>query len=371
MKNFTLLYLLFFTCISSTLSQNIEIYVSDGGNFSIPPWQILKFDENGDNPEVFINTNLAWPQDILFLEDQNVVLISNLNSGTIAKFDSSTGAFVGNFASGIGGPTRMKIGPDGLLYVLQWSGNGRVLRYELDGTFLGAFTSTGVTNSIGLDWDNAGNLYVSSYSTDNIRRYNSSGTDMGNFVNSNLVGPTNIVFDDAGNLIVLDYDGDTVKRFDANGNYLGVFISGVDQSEGIDFMPNGDILIGNGGTSAVKRYTSSGVFIEDFVASGSGNLLLPNAVRIRDLSLSVPDFEFEENTVFLKSNVGNKFIIKSDVQSNRASKKVYNIFGALIEQGEITTSLVWDAESASEGLYFIKIELDNGRQLTQKVVVVN
>lgn len=34
----------------------------------------------------------------------------------------------------------MKIGPDSLLYVLQWSGKGTVKRYKLDGTNLGDFT---------------------------------------------------------------------------------------------------------------------------------------------------------------------------------------------------------------------------------------
>ena len=66
---------------STAFCQTTEIYVSDAGNFSSPPWKILKFDENGENPETFINTNLAWPQDIVFLEEQQVVLISNLNTG--------------------------------------------------------------------------------------------------------------------------------------------------------------------------------------------------------------------------------------------------------------------------------------------------
>ena len=61
-------------------ARELEIYVSDAGNFQNPPWQILKFDENGDNPEVFITQNLAWPQDILFLEAQDQVLASRLPS---------------------------------------------------------------------------------------------------------------------------------------------------------------------------------------------------------------------------------------------------------------------------------------------------
>ena len=132
LKNLLLLIISFVLLLASnTFCQIIEVYVSDAGNFSSPPWQILKFDENGENPEVFINSNLAWPQDIVFIEDQDIVLISNLNSGTITKHNSATGAFIENFATGISGPTRMKIGADdSLLYVLQWSGNGRVRRYQ-------------------------------------------------------------------------------------------------------------------------------------------------------------------------------------------------------------------------------------------------
>ena len=97
------------------------------------------------------------------------MLISNLNTGRITKYNSTTGEFIGDFATGIGGPTRMKIGADSLLYVLQWAGNGKVKRYQLDGTFVDDFTSVGVPQSIGIDWDNDGNLYVSSYGADNVQ----------------------------------------------------------------------------------------------------------------------------------------------------------------------------------------------------------
>ena len=81
MKNIYIFITIFLTIFNlSVFSQGFDIYVSDAGNWSNPPWQILKFDENGENPEVFIDNNLAWPQDILFLEDRGIVLISNLNS---------------------------------------------------------------------------------------------------------------------------------------------------------------------------------------------------------------------------------------------------------------------------------------------------
>jgi len=277
------LFICYFLILSATIinAQNIELYVSDGGNYNNPPWQILKFDENGKNPEVFIKEHLAWPQDILFLEYQGIVLISNLNTGKITKYDAKTGKYLGDFATGIGGTTRMKIGPDGLLYVLQWTGNGKVKRYKLDGTFVDDFTETGVRQSIGLDWDSKGNLYVSSYNGNFIKKYSPKGKDLGNFIDKNTVGPTNIVFDKDENLLVLDYKDGSIKKFDIHGKYLGVFISGLKAPEGIDFYPNGNIVVGNGGTKSVKVYTSDGKFIKELVTPSLGGLILPNAVRLR------------------------------------------------------------------------------------------
>ncbi|MEQ9403947.1 MAG: Ig-like domain-containing protein [Cyclobacteriaceae bacterium] len=263
-----------------------EIYVSDAGNFNSPPWQILKYKEDGSDPQVFITEQLGWPQDILFMENEGTVLVSNLNTGNLAKYNAETGVFISNFAIGIGQPTRMKIGPDDLLYVLQWAGNGKVLRYQLDGTPVDEFTDVGVVQSIGLDWDVDGNLYVSSFNDKTVRKFDTSGNDLGLFVNSDLQGPTNIWFDESGVLWVNDWQGNSVKRFDADGNFLGTQISGIGNPEGIDFMDNGNLLIGSssGGNGLVKMYNSSGSFISDLVPSGSGNLIAANAVVIRRIN---------------------------------------------------------------------------------------
>jgi sugar lactone lactonase YvrE len=267
---------------SNLLGQEMAVYVSDAGNFSSPPWQILKYDGNGENPEVFINQNLGWPQDIVFQDAANTVLISNLSSNQITRYNAETGSYIDVFAQVPGGPTRMKIGSDNLLYVLQWNGNGRVLRYQLDGTYVGEFTSVGVSKSIGIDWDSAGNLYVSSYDGDHVRKFDSNGNDQGLFINSNLTGPTNITFDDKGDLLVSDYDGGKVRRFDANGNYVSDFLSSISQAEGIDIFANGNILVGNGNRHSVQMYDSEGKFVKNFVSSRSGGLNTPNAVVIRN-----------------------------------------------------------------------------------------
>lgn len=279
--------LFIFTCAllwaSSAFCQSYEIYVSDGGNFAQPPWQILKFGENGENPEVFITENLDWPHDIVFLEGTDTVLVSNFNSGTINRYNAETGNFIDIFTNDVIAPTRMKIGADNLLYVLQSGGNGRVRRFQLNGTFVDDFTNQGLTRPLGLDWDRQGNLYVSSYDGQLVRRFGPDGIDQGNFVNTNLTGPTNIWFDASGDLLVADYDGGAVRRFNSQGIYQGDFILGLAQTEGVGFLPDGDILLGNGGNSSVKRFTPAGTYIDDIIPSQSANLIQPNAVVVRTL----------------------------------------------------------------------------------------
>ena len=275
---FALAALVWAACLQA---QDYRVYVSDPPNFSLPPWQILKYDRDGRNPEVFIDQRLDWPHDILFLEEAGTVLISNFNSGRVERFDAGTGQHIDTFASGIPGPTRMKIGPDGLLYVLSASANARVKRYQLDGTFVDDFTNFGLPRCLGLAWDERGYLYVSSYDLQIVRVFDLDGVDGGNFVNTHLNGPANIWFDDSGDLLVLDYDAGVVARFDRDGRYQGDFIQGLAQAEGADFLPDGTLLIGNGGTGAVKSFTREGAFIEDFVTSGLGGLSQPAAVVVR------------------------------------------------------------------------------------------
>lgn len=260
-----------------------EIFVSEVENLNDPPWKILRYFADGSYSEVFTDQNLAWPQDIVVLEDQEVVLISNLNTGRITKYDLNTGNYVENFATGIGQPTRMKIGADNLLYVLQWSGDGLVRRYNLDGSFVDNFTSVAIPQSIGMDWDVDGNLYVSSFQNANIRKFDSQGNDLGVFASANLVGPTNIWFDTEGDLLVNDWNAGRVARFSPAGEFIDLIITGLSQPEGVDFLSNGHFLIGNGGPGEVKEYMPDGTFVKDIITSG-GLLKQPNAVIIRNVN---------------------------------------------------------------------------------------
>ena len=373
MKNLNYKVMLFAFLFSTTFfSQNLAVYVSDAANFSSGPWQIAKFDEAGVYQEELISVDdgIVWPQDIVFLDSEEAVLISNLGAGgTISKHHWATGEFIENFAEGLGGPTRMKIGPDGLLYVLQWSNsNNKILRYNLDGTFVDEFTDVGVPQSIGLDWDNQGNLYVSSYNGSSVRKFNgNTGADMGLFISGGLQGPTNIWFEAGGNMIVLSYNGGAIKRYDPDGNFMADLVTGLSGPEGFDFFPNGDLLIGNGGDGSIKRYDSQFNFIENFIEPGI--LLTPNAIVIReDIDLAVP--EYNAKALFVTPSIGNQFYFNSAVVENFKVLSIYNNSGQLVESISTEDTDMWEASKYAEGLYFVAVQ-DDGKKLIQKIIIKN
>lgn len=266
-----------------------EIFVSDVGVDRNGPHQILRYYDDGEFVEVFISDRLSRPQDIVFLEDQGAVLVSNLSSNNINKYNSETGAFIETFANGIGQPTRMDIGPDGYLYVIQWSGDGFVRRYDLDGTFIDNFTDVGVDQSIGIAWDDSGNMYVSSFNDGNnngfVRKFDTNGNDLGLFISSNLNGPTDIWFDSSGNLLINDWSDNRVKMFNSDGGFVRTFISNVQQPEGVAFMDDGTILIGQSGNGSIPQYSSTGSFRQNLVNFGGGGLETPNAVVLRQVNV--------------------------------------------------------------------------------------
>ncbi len=373
-------FLLFANFLFATLiatAQEIEVWVSDAGGFNNPPWFVYKSDFNGDNLTEVMNQSdqIKWPEDIVFLEDENIVLISNITStapaaGYISKHDIDTGVFLGYFAENLSGPTRMEIGPDGYLYVLQWGNtDNRVLRFDLDGTFIDEFTAVGITQSIGLDWDASGNLYVSSYGGSKIFKFDTTGAYQGEFINSGLAGPTNIFFDKSGNgdLIVFNWNSGIIKRFDSDGNFVENLVTGVSQCEGVDFMPNGDILVGVGSDGSVRRYDSDFNFIENFIEGGT--IFTPNAVVIREVPLYVPENELDKN--FINPTFGNRFsVIPSEI--NTIEKIiVFNSLGKKVAEINNNENLFWDASNYSEGVYFIRVISENGGSKTQKVIVKN
>ncbi len=370
MRKFCLSLIILVILSTNLFSQTYYIYVSDAGNFANPPWQILKFDENGENPIIFIDENIQWPQDILFIDNQDIVIISNFSSGTITKHNNLTGEYEGYFATGLSAPTRMKIGPDGLLYVLQWGGNGKVLRYNLEGEFIDVFTNTGVTQSIGIDWDTQGNLYVSSYNGDNVHKFDEDGDFIELFITTDLLGPTDIWFDENGDLLVSDYNGVAVKRFNSNGAYIGDFIQGINKSEGVDFFPNGNILIGNGSTNSVKMFDSEGNYISDLIESGSGGLLNPNAIVIRETNpVTIGSYVEKENVIIIVEKQNNIFQLNSNLDFIVDVIELMDTTGKIMDVINLSQTQELNANNYAKGIYILIGKTNNKIVGYQKIII--
>jgi len=363
---------LFFICLLITVgipvaAQEFYIYVSDAANFNSGDFKIVQFDPNGENPIDYIVDELAWPQDIIFLENEDRVLVSNLGSGRITKHNSRTGAYIEDFATVAGGPTRMKVGADDLLYVLQWSNTvNKILRYQLDGTFVDEFTSTGVQQSIGIDWDDSGDLFVSSFGGAIIQEFDENGMDAGTFIDSNLSGPTNLEIKD-GLVYVLDWNTGKCVRFDAStGEFIDDFITTLQNPEGLAFLPNGHLLIGDNGTNSVREFDADGNDLGEYTSGG--NLLTPNAVVLRDaVFLSVNELSLD--SVFVTPTLGNYFVVNPKIASPYQSIEIYNVLGTIVDKWNLSERTHWNAQDHAEGIYFLVATTPNGQKASQKIVI--
>jgi predicted extracellular nuclease/subtilisin-like proprotein convertase family protein len=115
----------------------------------------------------------------------------------------------------------------------------------------------------------------------------------GNVIDPNFVPNTpvvgtgiNAILSAGGDSILLsDQTGDVVHEFDLDGNYLGVFAPAggvnnaiLDNIRGIALRPNGNLLVtvgGGGNNNAIAEFDTSGNYLGQFIAAGSGGLLSP------------------------------------------------------------------------------------------------
>ena len=166
------------------------------------------------------------------------LLVSSHDTSQILRYDQTTGASLGVFASGGGlfGPGEMTYGPDGNLYVGTADPNNPgvngVIRYNgVTGAFINTFValgSGGLESINGLTFGPDGNLYATSFASDTVKRYNgTTGAFLGNFtLAGTLFGPTDLAFGPDGNLYVGNFNTGDIRRFNGTtGAFINTFTS--------------------------------------------------------------------------------------------------------------------------------------------------
>ncbi len=140
-----------------------ELYVASGGNNGIQYYD----GATGSPLGTFIisgSGGLNSPNELQFDSSNTYLYVVNYASNQILKYDAHSGAFVGVAAStGLSSPRSMKFGSDGLMYVLS-SGNSRIMRFNLNGTYKDDYVPVGSGGWVNNAWHMAfgpdGDLYV-------------------------------------------------------------------------------------------------------------------------------------------------------------------------------------------------------------------
>lgn len=364
---FLLLIALDYTCVAQTA---VEVLVNNRGNNAIQ-----KYDATGQYLGDFISPSsggLNGPEDIIFHPD-GTVLVTGHNNTSIKKYDGKTGSYISDFSKGyqLKKPSKMSIGPDSLIYVTQWDATqNKVVRFDLQGNYVDEFTSIGAPEGLGHVWDKNKNFYISIYGmggNGTVHRFDSAGNDMGVFINSTILqGPTNIWWDTNGDLLVEDWTTGKVQRFDSSGQFKSTFVTGMTNPEGIAFLPDGNMLIGDWGKDAVHLVQPDGTLAGYFCV---GNALAdPNCVKVR-LVPGVNVEEVEQIVFSVTPTIGQKFTIATNNKKN-TRVVVLNSSGQVIEEIQPSATVVWYAQDYPDGLYYIVVSTA-GQTKTEKVFVTN
>jgi len=254
---------------------------------------------------------LQGPHGLAIGLDGNVLVDDGVNS-TVLRYDQITGAILGNFvqpgSGGLFGAAAIVYGPDGNLYVSSGQTHS-IKRYQgTTGLFLGDFVppdSGGLNRPHGLTFGPDGNLYVNSADDDSVMRYDGStgqplpapGKSGADFVDPHSGGLTSpwggLTFGVDGNLYVSSWGTNDVLRYDGTtGDFLGEFAragsGGLSGPHGLSFGPDGNLYVVSQNTNNVLRYDgATGDFLGTFVPA-VGHLDGPTALFFWDTGGNSP-----------------------------------------------------------------------------------
>ncbi|HKY63507.1 MAG TPA: Calx-beta domain-containing protein [bacterium] len=268
---------------------------------------VLRYDgRTGEFIEEFIATGsggLARPDGIDFHPNGNL-LVLDLDLDQILEYNGGNGDFLATF--GPAGPSGdcVVLGPDGNIYACDFS-DDQVFKIAPDGT--GAPFLTGVNGPEGLDFDAAGNIYVSGCNENAVRRFDgATGQLIDVFVapdSGGLSCPVAVLFGPDGNLYVSSLDTNEILRYNGTtGAFIDAFVpagsGGLSAPFGMLFRSDGNLYVASIDTDEILRYNgTTGAFIDAFVTAGSGGLDQPLDMVFfpaGELQFSVANFSVDE-----------------------------------------------------------------------------
>lgn len=380
MKNTALLFALFlFT--SFLQAQNPDIFVTSRNTNSVKRYNGNDGTYLGD----FVDANsggLIQPQEVLF-HSSGDLLVTGIFNAAIKRYDGQTGDYLGDFTSGynLNMPTKTMVGPDGYLYVSQWSDTqNKVIRFNFEtGVFIDEFTSIGVPTGNGQAWDQEGNLYVSRFgngANGNVYKFDSLGNFQEIFINSDILqGPTNLWFGDPNHLWVADWSVGEVLRFNIEtGDYVDKVITGMQTVEGFVYDAAGFLYLCDWNGNAVYKVDTISYDLQLF--TNSGGLASPNSITFRPQSTPAPtllkdDFQINlfPNPTGSSTNMTFTLEKESDVFIrilNTSGQAVKIINSGKLQAGTHNKEL--NLEGFESGLYFYEIEVNGAKKSGQLVL---
>lgn len=245
---------------SGGLHQPIGLVIDANGDLLVSSSatnRILRYDgTDGSFKDIFTDQGSMDDPNGITIGPNGNVFVSSTDTDEVKQFDVLDGSPIaipplqnGNFvvSPAITRPGRLKFGPDGDLYVLSvQSGTGSVHRFDgTTGADLGIFAAhQDLINPTGLTFGPNGDLYVSDEVSGNIKLFDgTTGFYNGVFADGidgpvdELGRPRGIAFGPDGHLYVADWEDDTIRRFSGtNGEFIDVFASGGGLNGALDLV---------------------------------------------------------------------------------------------------------------------------------------
>jgi len=183
----------------------------------------------------------------------------------------------GPLITGLINPYGVAFDSSGNLYVTSGGTNGRISKYNADGTVINSSFITGLNYPFGFAFDSAGNLYVVNFVNGIIGKYKSDGTPLNTSLISGLSGPRGVAFDSSGNLYVTNTNYGRISKYKSDGTPLNTsLISGLTEPRGVAFDSSGNLYVTSGGTNGrISKYKSDGTPLNTSLISG---LAYPNEI---------------------------------------------------------------------------------------------